>query len=287
MRLALRLGAIGAAAVLFPQQAAADHAPARPPQRIMSTNLCTDLLVLQLAPRSRIVSISFLAHEGVLELFPGLDAGIALNHGTSEEIARFRPDLVLAGQFTTPIARKVAAQVGADIVGVTEAATFAEIRTNIRRIGAAVGAPDRAEAMIQAMDAELAALAQEPSRRRLRVVAWSGGTSAPGKDTLSNAIIEAAGAVNIAALPGANPATFDIEQLVAAQPDALLTGGALTAQPSLQGEAGRHPLVRRLYSDRRIAYRDAAYTCGLPQSAAGAAELRRALRALPPARRLP
>jgi iron complex transport system substrate-binding protein len=284
MRLARRLFAIGAAA-LVATGAAAD-APARKPQRIMSINLCTDLLLLQMAPRSRIVSVSFLAQDGAQELFPGRDAGIPLNHGTSEEIARFRPDLILAGEFTTPLARKVAAQVGAPIVGIKEAASFADIRVNIRRIGAALGETDRAEAMIRGMDAQLAQLARAPGPG-LRVVAWSGGTTAPGQDTLSNAIIETAGAVNIAALPGANPATFDIEQLVAAQPDALLTGGALTAQPSLQGESGRHPLVRRLYGARRIAYRDAAYTCGLPQSATAAADLRRALQALPPAARLP
>lgn len=276
----VRMLALLAAAVLAGQPAGA--APAPKAQRIMSTNLCTDLLLLQLAPRARIVSISFLAHDGAQSLFPGLDAGIPVNHGSSEEIVRFRPDLIVTGEYASALTREVARRLGVRIVTVKEATDFAGIRTNLGRIGRAVGEPARAAALIGAMDAELAGLAEGPPQPRRRVVAWSGGTSAPGKDSLANTIIETAGAVNVAALPGADPATFDVEQLAVARPDALLFGGAVAREPSLQREAGRHPLVRRLYGERRIAYRDAAYTCGLPQSATAAADLRRALATLPP-----
>jgi alkylated DNA nucleotide flippase Atl1 len=66
-----------------------------------------------------------------------------------------------------------------------------------------------------------------------------------------------------------------------ARPDALLFGGATLGKPSLLSDEGQHRVVRRLYAGRRIAYNDIAHTCGLPQSADAARELRQALDALP------
>jgi iron complex transport system substrate-binding protein len=148
-------------------------------------------------------------------------------------------------------------------------------------VGEAVGEPARAEALIRRMDATLADLAAHPPRRKLRVVAWSGGSAVPGKGSLTDAIITAAGAVNIAAKPGSAESSFGVEELLVARPDALLFGGATLGQPSLLTDEGQHRVVRRLYAGRRIAYNDIAHTCGLPQSADSARELRRALDALP------
>lgn len=288
MRRALRIAALGAAAAaLLGSPAAAVSSVTAKPVRIMSMNLCTDMLVLQLVPRARIASVTYLAHDGALALFPGADAGIALNHGTAEEIITQRPDLILAGDYSTALTRRLAKQVGAPIVEVKTAATFDDIRQILRQVGAAVGEPERAEAMVRQMDATLASLAAHPPRRRLRVVAWSGGDSVPGRDSISNAIIEAAGAVNVAARPGSTYSTFDAEQLLLTQPEALLYGGGGPVHPSLRTEDGQHRIVRRLYAGRRIAFNDVAHNCGLPQSAQSAYDLRRAFDTLPEGRQRP
>ena len=127
----------------------------------------------------------------------------------------------------------------------------------------------------------LATLAALPPRRPVRVIAWSGGDSVPGRETLSGHIIAAAGAVNIAARPGQTYSAIDVEELLAARPDALLYGGGGPLKPSVRGEEGQHRVLRRLYAGRRIVYSDIAHTCGLPQSARSALDLRRALDALP------
>jgi hypothetical protein len=98
---------------------------------------------------------------------------------------------------------------------------------------------------------------------------------------LTNAIIEAAGAVNIGAQPRAHDGTFDVEQLLRANPDALLYGEERSGKPSLHADEGQHRLVRELFGDRRIEYDDVAHECGLPQSADSAWTLHRALMALP------
>ena len=284
MRPALRLIAIGAAAAICPQLAAAASSPVGKPRRIVTMNLCADMLALQLVPKDRIAAVTYLAHDGAQVLFPGRDAGIPINYGTAEDIIRFRPDLILAGDFSTPMTRRLAKRVGARVVELKSASSFAEARVAVRQAAAAVGEVERGEALIRQMDAKLAWLAAHPPARPLRVVAWSGGISVPGKGTLENAVIEAAGAVNIAAQPGVIYTTFDVERLLMAQPDALLFGGAQAGQLSLQDDQGKHRVVLRLYGDRRVAYNELGVTCGLPQSADTAMELRRALDALPPRR---
>jgi len=261
--------------------AGAPVAAAAAARRIMSLNVCTDLLLLQLAPKSRIASVTFLAPQAAKALFPGAADGIALNHGSAEDIVQVKPDLILDSGLGSPLTPAMARRVGARVVEVKNADSFADIRQTLRQVGAAVGEPARAEALIRRMDATLADLAAHPPRRRLRVVAWSGGTAVPGKGSLTDAIITAAGAVNIAAKPGAAESSFGVEELLIAHPDALLFGGATLGQPSLLTDEGQHRVVRRLYAGRRIAYNDVAHTCGLPQSADAAVELRRALDALP------
>jgi iron complex transport system substrate-binding protein len=252
------------------------------PMHIMSMNLCTDLLLLQMVPKARIASVTYLAHAAANVLFPGADAGVAINLGTSEDIINERPDLIVTGGYSMPETRKLAAgALRTPLIWVRPADNFDDIRASIRQLGAATGETARADTMIRRMDAQLAQLARSRLPRPIRVVAWSGGSFVPGKGTLTDAIIEAAGAVNIAAQPNAHDGAFDVEQLLRAAPDALLYGGEWAGKPSLHADEGQHRLVRDLFGDRRIQYTEVAHECGLPQSADSAVTIHRALMALP------
>ena len=275
-----RLLAIAIAAAGLVQPAAA-ASPTPAPGRIMSMNMCTDLLLLQLVPKARIGSVTYLAHDGAQVLFPGAEAGIAINHGTPEDIINLKPDLIVAGDFSTALTRRLAKRVGARLVEVKSATSFADVRTNLRQLGAETGEPARAEALIRRMDATLAGLAATAPARPVPVVAWSGGTTVPGKDTLTDAIITAAGARNLAARPGPADASFSLEELLTARPQALLFLSAAPGVRSLTTDEGHHRLIRRLYGGRRFAMNSIVHSCGLPQSADDAAALRRALSTLP------
>jgi iron complex transport system substrate-binding protein len=71
------------------------------PHRIVSMNLCTDELVLRLADRQNIVSITWKAREPDQSNAADLAQGIPINHGLAEEIIPLKPDLLLAGVYTT------------------------------------------------------------------------------------------------------------------------------------------------------------------------------------------
>src|SRR4051812_23222395 len=133
----------------------AGQAAAAPPQRIMSLKVCTDELLLDLVPASRIASITFLSREkAALKIWPQ-GASIPVNHGTAEEILTTRPDLILTDPFMAPSLRPILAKSGARIVEVPPAETFEQIRTAVRQVAKAVEEEARGEALIARMDAGL------------------------------------------------------------------------------------------------------------------------------------
>ena len=69
------------------------------PQRIMSLNICTDQLLLALAPEKRIASLTFLAREKQPLRYWPQAARIPVNYGSAEDVLAVRPDLVLTGPF--------------------------------------------------------------------------------------------------------------------------------------------------------------------------------------------
>ncbi len=252
------------------------------PVRIMSLMLCNDLLLLMLVPPERIASITYLAHDAVGALMPGADRGVAVNYGTAEDVLMQRPDLILAGTHSAAMARKLAQRAGGRVIEVPATNNFEDIRRVVRQVGAAVGEAEHAEILLAGMDAKLARLAAERGTYPLRVVAWGGGGSVPGKGTLTDAIITAAGGENIAVKrPDTRYSNFGLEELLAARPEAILQGETRWTGPSLRDSQTEHPLIERFWRGRVIGYPDAAYTCGLPQSADAALALREVFRALP------
>ena len=67
------------------------------PQRIVSLNLCTDQLVLELVERPRIAMLSQLATDPLLSWRAAEARGVARFDGSVEAVMGLAPDLVLAG----------------------------------------------------------------------------------------------------------------------------------------------------------------------------------------------
>jgi iron complex transport system substrate-binding protein len=246
-------------------------ASAAPPQHIMSLKLCTDELLMDLAQPAQIASISYLSREKAsLKLWPEA-AQLPVNHNTAEEVLAVHPDLVLTDEFTSPMMRDVLARSGARVVEVPAAKNFDQIRAVTRQVGDAVGARAKAEALIQNMDESLRQLAAAAPKHAIRVAGWGGGGFVPGRQDLFNAVLSAAGGINIA---GDDGGYYDVESLIAAKPDVLAYGDDYIDTPSLRGDQDDHPLLLKLFAGRRITYPAALYGCGLPQSADAAAALR-------------
>jgi iron complex transport system substrate-binding protein len=241
------------------------------PTHVMSLYLCTDELVLDLLPVDRIASVTFLSRSRSNLFRWSQAAHVPINHGLVEEVLAEKPDLVLAGTYTTAAARALLKKAGVPLLEVPPANNFEEIRAVTRSVARALGEQEAAESLIAKMDATLGELAARKPRDVIRVAGWDGGGSVPGKGTLFDAILAAAGGVNIASsLPGTRSGSFDIEELLMARPDVLAYGADSNGEPALRTDADQHPLILKVYEHRRVTYPEVLYSCGVPESAEAA-----------------
>lgn len=232
---------------------------------------------MALAPQERIASITWLSRtEGDPSLLL-LARRLPVNYGSAEEVLALRPDLVIAGRYTTSTTRALLARVGVPMLEVDAANDWEGVRRVTREVATAVGASERGEALLREMDARLAALAQRRLPAPVRAIGWGGsGDDVPGADTMFNTILEAAGGVNLAARR-AGMGSLDLEQLLHARPQVLLRGAAYAAKPALRNEVARHPVLRGMPGLVTIEYPEAVYGCGVPAAAQRAVELARQL----------
>jgi len=262
--------------------------PPSVPLRVMSTNQCTDQLVLALLPPERIVSVTWLSRDPSGSLMAEAAHRVGINHGLAEEVVQQNPDLIVTDAFSKPATRALLKRLGYPIVEVGHAADFDAIRANVRQVALAVGEVARGEAMIAEMDRDLADLARDPGPP-LRVVAWDGGGFSASEGSLYNEVLEAAGAVNIANEPPVSRYNRpDTEVLLVAAPALLVKGAGVRPEYGMRENIEHHPLVRRYWSGARtVAISPAYYACGTPLIDKAAIRLRAELRAAVGAARTP
>jgi iron complex transport system substrate-binding protein len=252
-------------------------AAAQAPRHVMSLSMCTDALVLDLLPTNRIASVTFLSRDPSNSFLWPQAAKVHINYGNAEEVLAEKPDFVLAGTYTTPATRMLIKKVGISMMEVPAANNFTEIRVVTRSVAHALGEDASGEALIEKMDATLRELETTKPPRIIRVAGWDGGGSLPGRGTLFDAILTAAGGVNVALSEGESDGSFDLEQLLQARPDVLAYGSDNSSTPSLHSDEALHPIVLKLYAGRRISYPSALYSCGVVESADAAVALRASL----------
>ncbi len=257
--------------------------PSASPARVMSLNLCTDQLVLALLPSQRITSVNERARDRGSSLMAAAAQRVAINHGLAEEVLRQRPELVIAGSYTTPATRALLKRLGWPMMEVGPADSIAQIRATTRQVARAVGQSARGEQLLARMDSRLADLARNPGPK-LRIAAWDGGGFAAGPGSLYDTVLKLAGALNVASDPvlRANflgPGAPDTELLLAEAP-ALLVRGGKDDRNGLRTDTALHPLVRRFWGqDRTVVIDQAYYICGTPFIADEALRLRTRLQA--------
>jgi iron complex transport system substrate-binding protein len=247
-------------------------------QHVMSLSMCTDDLLLDLLPPERIASITYYSRDPSNSYQWPQAAKVAINWGTVEEVLAEKPDLVLAGTYTTPAARALLKQLHLPLLEVPPAEDFDQIRTVTRLVAHALDRDAAGEALIARMDSTLRELAASKPAQNIRVAAWGEGGSIPGKGTMFDTILTAAGGVNIAASIDSRAYTsFDVEQLLLARPDVLAYASHITDTPGLNTNLAQHPLILKLYSGRSVTYPSALYSCGVVESAGAALALRASL----------
>ncbi|MCR9121411.1 MAG: ABC transporter substrate-binding protein [Phyllobacteriaceae bacterium] len=244
----------------------ANAAPAAEmPARVVSMNVCTDQLAMLIARPGQLHSVSWLAADPTISVLADDAAGFQLNHGLAEEIFLMKPDLVIAGTYSTRATVTLLRRLGFRVEEFAPAASFDDIRANIARMGDMLGNAGRADTLIARLDADLAALnANPPSDRTLALYYANNYTSGAG--TLADAVVEASGLRNLGREMGyAGTVKLPLELLVAAEPDLVAGRERDFGAPARAQAHLRHPAYRAVTGAGRGVAMDSRYwLCGTP-----------------------
>jgi iron complex transport system substrate-binding protein len=218
------------------------------PQQIASLNMCLDQLLVQLVPKARIASVTWLsAHPQLSVISEQLD-GLTLNHGLAEEIVPLQPDLILAGEFGALDAVALLQRLGYRVERLSLPRRLNDIGTHIREFGLLVGAQQRAEDMAQAIEQQLADMDayQATTAHQTTAIWYSSDGVVIGADTLEHELLTRAGYRNLAAennLTGFSK--LDLEQLLVYAPQVIIVDVGYAQAFSLANEYLQHPALRQ------------------------------------------
>ena len=216
---------------------------------VVSLDQCADQYVLALAPRADIKGLSYRARAPDSYLRAAA-AGLPLRRTDLESVLAVRPQVVVrewGGD--SGMVRRLQVR-GVEVVGIDDATDFAGVRSNIRRVAAALGHAPQGEALITQMDAELAGARGAWGGRRALYLTPGGFTAGTG--TLIGAMMQSAGMADAANAPGFGPAP--LEDLVLHPPDAVVLGFFDRASNSTQHwSLADHPALKTNLRGRVVA----------------------------------
>jgi iron complex transport system substrate-binding protein len=183
-------------------------------ERVVSLNLCTDQMLVLLAP-GKVAALSPLARDPSLSFVAAEARSLPVVRPTAEAVLRLKPDLVLGAAYAAHAALALLEQEGIRVLRVKLAQDFAGIRAETLELGATLGERQRAQALLATMDAVLRSLPHP--RPPLSAIAWEPHGFTAGSGSLMDAVLRAAGYVNAGA-----GRRIGVEQLLRHPPDLLV-----------------------------------------------------------------
>ncbi len=212
-------------------------APAVAARRVVSLNLCTDQLLVLLAPE-KIVALSSLARDPALSFVAAEANRFPVVRASAEAVLALKPDLVLAARYGAQTTLAMLEQHGVAVRRLELPVDFPGIARLTRQAAAVLGVPDRAGALLAGMDRTLAAV-PTPSQRK-SAIAWEPRGYTAGPDSLMGAVLVAAGLANVA-----DGGRLNEEALLRHPPDVLVVPDT-PAFPSLATHMLLAPALRAI-----------------------------------------
>jgi iron complex transport system substrate-binding protein len=201
--------------------------------RVVSLNLCTDDLLVALAPE-KIAALSPLSRDPALAVRIGT---FPIVHTDAEAVLHTHPDMILAADYGATATLAILQSRGIPIWRTKLPQNFDGIAAETLALGALLGVPARARALVAQMRQTLASL---PPRDRGTALIFEarGYVDQPG--SLGDAVLRAAGYHN-----QAHGMRLDLESLIDAPPDLLVTQRR-PSFPSLATDLLDHPALAHL-----------------------------------------
>ena len=237
------------------------------PSRVVSLNLCTDELLLMLAQPGQIASLTWLVKDPTLSWLAAQAQPYPSNRGLAEEILVLDPDLVLAGEFTTPTTVALLRELGVPLLQLRMPSNLPEVEAQIERVAVALGRARYGLQVVDEMRTRLAALPPLPSGgAALTAALFQPNGLTATEDTLVHSALHEAGLLNLAVVRDMpNYARLPLELLLHDQPDLLVLNTYEQRMPSLAQALMEHPVLHKSFgAQRQVVVPAQAWSCGTP-----------------------
>ncbi|MFT8645088.1 ABC transporter substrate-binding protein [Gluconacetobacter sp.] len=254
-------------AILLLAVVLAGGARAEPRHRIVSLNLCTDQLLLQLVPAHDIVGLSPLARDCAYSVMCHEAEAVPVIRPTAEAVVAARPDLVVGGRYASVTALLAARQAGMLVELFDPVERLVDVPEQIVAVANAAGVPTRGRALAEAFRARLADYPMPAGGVAPSAVIYAANGFVTRAGSLADDILVRAGFRNAAnGLDGRHALGVPLESLLARPPDLLVVArsdvGTSMAQAVLD-----HPALREAFpAPHRLSLPDRMWLCGLPQT---------------------
>lgn len=237
------------------------------PKRVVSINVCADQLAMLLADKGQLHSVSALAADPAGSVLAEDAKRYVLNNGLAEEIFMMRPDLVLAGTYTARASVAMLRRLGVRVEDLPPTNTFAEIRDQIRHVGALLGRPQRAEELVAELDGGLAGVpVPEPGVQRPLAVLHYLNSYTSGLGTLAGEVVIRAGFRNLGSELGlVGTVHMPLERIVMERPDVIIAENKTEDVQIHAYDAFEHPALKAVTAGRPFtSIPDKYWVCGAP-----------------------
>lgn len=219
-------------------------AAAEAPSRIVSLNLCADELVLRLADREDVASVTWLAHDPSISNVARQASQVGVNHGLAEEIVPLAPDLVFAGVHTTRTTVAFLKSAGVRVVELGVPQSLEAVYAQIRNVAAALGKPERGARMIVEIRRGLARISADSKNKGVDAFVLRPNGFTVNDGSLVDTLLERAGLVNLAAQQGLDTyRQIPLETVLLTGAEVLIVDAEAHGSPSMTTQLLHHPAV--------------------------------------------
>jgi iron complex transport system substrate-binding protein len=205
--------------------------------RIVSLNLCADPYLMAFAEKSQVAALTHLSRDPDLSAHADAAQGFPVSDGQIESLINLQPDIVIVSSWSDPMRNALIERLGFQLLTMDAAQNFVAARSEIIRLGQAIGRETAARAYLEKLDAEMAALKKPVDRPRILPLQRRNLTAGYGH--ILDDIISRAGGINLGRNARADTMRrVSLENALAAQADFILLNERQNA-PNDVGTNGR------------------------------------------------
>ncbi len=256
-------------AVLLSSHAFSIDPQTESPERVVSINLCTDELAIQLAKSGQLAAVTFLVKDPRSSIYWKSAKPFSSHNNSLEQIVSYKPKLILASQYTPPALLIRLKQLGFKVFVLAIAKTLNQVNNNILAVGDKLGNVTAAKNLVKQNINSVNKIGKSMDFKRVLniVIYLPGGVSHSGKGLMSQ-LVKRVGMRNIATVKGYTGwRSVSIEQLLDWNPDLLIVIESYSRVRSMANELFRHPSIQYFRNQNRIIYIPVQWlSCGSPST---------------------